>query len=657
MARCLSCGREYDGYGSYCPACRQVKELEKQGEEARRWREQQEIKEREREEKRERENREREREEREREWKQKWEREREREEREREERERERERERLEREREERESERLEREREERESERLERESERKRQDDIRLEEIAYNKALPKCKYCGKQYSYAPEDHSFFEFCSIKCAIDCLGKDGTEEYARSGVAFIKGQIDNAFESGNMHKAIVLSEGFSKLFTTQQHLTIAQAFKQHRADFMSRTELAKLVEQHQRDAFIKGTLEQRIEIACSPWKSQLPIEGTTLKDCCISRNTGLVCILMIFKHHDNLRQEYLEIFKLVLTALSDDELTTCKKSSKFPLLTSMLDQEQQRREEERRRQEEERRRVLEEQRRKIEEEERRKQEEERRKQEEERRKQEEERRKQEEERIRNIPSDIEKLKNQIQKNTQEIKKRKQTSGCLGALLLALSYALLGSILVDGCVIFYNIKERKFTEMSRVEIEGLFVATSFTTFFFLFILLFPCFSLDVPKKKKELKELGNETEQKMNELKQLEDKLASMTVEPEGKQNATEKKHDVTENTAEKPKEVTSASSEDSDEDGFEGKHVVLAGEFIVAPKEQIEKLLKDAGAIIQKSVTLETEMVIVGKKRRQEQKLVFLDNEVERAKQLQGIGQNIQILSEEDVINS
>ena len=72
--------------------------------------------------------------------------------------------------------------------------------------------------------------------------------------------------------------------------------------------------------------------------------------------------------------------------------------------------------------------------------------------------------------------------------------------------------------------------------------------------------------------------------------------------------------------------------------------------MLVGEFAIASKERIERLLRESGAIVQNSVTLETERVIIGKNMKDGD----FDSELERAKQLQSTGQSIQILNEEDV---
>lgn len=85
--------------------------------------------------------------------------------------------------------------------------------------------------------------------------------------------------------------------------------------------------------------------------------------------------------------------------------------------------------------------------------------------------------------------------------------------------------------------------------------------------------------------------------------------------------------------------------------------FEGKHIVLTGDFAIAQKSQVEKQLKERGAIIQNSVSSKTEMVIVGKLGSPAWKMGTFGGKVEKALQLQGKGCNIQILKEEDVFGS
>lgn len=185
-------------------------------------------------------------------------------------------------------------------------------QDDVRREEIAYNNALPKCKWCGKQYSFSPEANSYYEYCSKKCVLDDLGKDKFAAYSQTGLSWIQEEINKAFQS-NIHKAIVLSEGFSQLFTPQQHLTIARALSQHRQHFITNKKLVELQQYHYGQAFSKGTLGQKIEMACSPWMNQLQLEGTSLTDLCFSSNIALDFILRIFAENGALSREYIAIF--------------------------------------------------------------------------------------------------------------------------------------------------------------------------------------------------------------------------------------------------------------------------------------------------------------------------------------------------------
>ncbi len=82
--------------------------------------------------------------------------------------------------------------------------------------------------------------------------------------------------------------------------------------------------------------------------------------------------------------------------------------------------------------------------------------------------------------------------------------------------------------------------------------------------------------------------------------------------------------------------------------------LEGKHIVLTGDFAIAPKSQVEQQLKESGAIVQGSVSSKTDTVIVGKLGSPAWKMGTFGGKVEKAMQLQGKGYNIQILKEEDV---
>ena len=160
---CKQCGKELEGMDQYsypymCSACRHAEEVRKQGEEAREWRQRQEWEDMERA----REQRKHEREQRQ------WE------------------------------EEQAEKDRKLRERELKDQEQRRKLAEEQRHEEISYNKALPKCKWCGKQYTFAPDSNSFYEYCSKKCAIEELGKDKADEYASGGLQLIMQQISNAF---------------------------------------------------------------------------------------------------------------------------------------------------------------------------------------------------------------------------------------------------------------------------------------------------------------------------------------------------------------------------------------------------------------------------------------------------------------------------
>ena len=266
----------------------------------------------------------------------------------------------------------------------------------ILRETEAWDHALPKCKWCGKPYSFAPADNSFFEYCSRKCASEALGRERLDEYSRDVIPLVKEQINKSFQpNGNIHKAIVYSEGFSQYFTVAQHIIIAGAIKQHRSHFLSNSELERLVAYHYEQAFLKGTLEQKIIFACTPWKNQLRLEGTSLPDCNLPVNLALQYISRIFEENGSLPSRYVAIFKQVFNFVNDNDLKVSKKNCRNSLLCAIVDKEIRNREERRRQEEEERRRQEEERRRQKEEKRKRQEDEERKRQEEERKRQEEE----------------------------------------------------------------------------------------------------------------------------------------------------------------------------------------------------------------------------------------------------------------------
>lgn len=323
MARCEQCGKELKGYNALsipflCTACRQARELERQGDEARKWRREQE-----------------------------WEREREREERE-------------EREREEHERE---------EHEREEREREREHQEEIHREEIAYDNALPKCKWCGKQYSFAPESNSFFDYCSKRCAVEDLGKDKIEEYSQTGLEIIKEQINDAFEHRDWYKAIVLSEGYSEYFSVEQHIYVANKFVEHRKYFFSEDDLIRIsFDKHYQMALDKATESQYFKIIypfltksthCfleTSWGNMLSIPSE------ISKHSEAVASFWLPKfvnRYTNIEPEHWDTIKKSLKNLTN-MLTNIYSESSSPILNSMIEEELKRQEEERRMREEEKR---------------------------------------------------------------------------------------------------------------------------------------------------------------------------------------------------------------------------------------------------------------------------------------------------------
>ena len=291
-------------------------------------------------------------------------------------------------------------------------------QEEIRREEIAYQNALPKCKYCGKQYNYAPENNSFYEYCSKKCAIEDLGKDKIDEYGQTGQRYIKKQINNAFyEDNNIYKGIVLSEGFSQFLTVQQHIFVANGIQKHRKYFLSTDELEGLVEKHYCDAFEKAYRNQKVEIICSALSSRIQLDETTLTDCHPTPKMSLLFLVCFCQIHKELSSREVALFEQVFTLLDDIVLKALyeqlKKQSpdKLTQLLTLIDKENIRREEERKRQEEERKR-----------------------QEEERKRQEEEHKRQEN------------IKNEIQKLTEE-KNEKQKQSAPGCLIFSLILTII------------------------------------------------------------------------------------------------------------------------------------------------------------------------------------------------------------------
>ena len=75
---------------------------------------------------------------------------------------------------------------------------------------------------------------------------------------------------------------------------------------------------------------------------------------------------------------------------------------------------------------------------------------------------------------------------------------------------------------------------------------------------------------------------------------------------------------------------------------------------MTGDFERAPRKQVEKELSGYGAIVQSRVTMETEIVIVGKLGSKAWSMGSYGSKVEKAKQLQDEGKDIQIVKEEDV---
>ena len=93
-------------------------------------------------------------------------------------------------------------------------------------------------------------------------------------------------------------------------------------------------------------------------------------------------------------------------------------------------------------------------------------------------------------------------------------------------------------------------------------------------------------------------------------------------------------------------------------ENSNSDSFDGeiagKNIVLTGDFELAPRKQVEKMLTEQGANVQSGVTAATNLVIVGKRKSKAWSMGNYGSKIERAKQLQSAGYAIQIIQEEDV---
>jgi DNA polymerase III epsilon subunit-like protein len=83
-------------------------------------------------------------------------------------------------------------------------------------------------------------------------------------------------------------------------------------------------------------------------------------------------------------------------------------------------------------------------------------------------------------------------------------------------------------------------------------------------------------------------------------------------------------------------------------------GVSGKHIVLTGDFALAPRKEVEKMLKERGAVMQDKPNGQTNMVIVGKLGSKAWSMGSYGSKVEKAKQLQSKGYDIKILKEEDV---
>lgn len=83
--------------------------------------------------------------------------------------------------------------------------------------------------------------------------------------------------------------------------------------------------------------------------------------------------------------------------------------------------------------------------------------------------------------------------------------------------------------------------------------------------------------------------------------------------------------------------------------------FAGKIICLSGDFVYGNKKQVEELLCDRGAIIAKSVTSKTDILILGEAGSAAWKYGNYGSKYEKACQLNEKGKNIIILKEKDVI--
>ena len=257
-------------------------------------------------------------------------------------------------------------------------------------EEKAYNSAFPKCKWCGKQFSFDRNSNSYYEYCSIKCACEHLGKENANNYAEKGIAYIKKRIDKAFlPEGNFYKAIVLSEGFSEYFSVKQHLILAAILimfqhKEYQAEARVLPNWRELSSFHYGQAFAKASPEQRLQLVCLPWAEIMKdITHSPLYDhdlvvnfaweesdeeealYCLSSEYASQFICRIFEENSNLSPESIAIFTALIECVSDDWLDDLLNinSSLFQSLVeeeiATRERERQEREEARQREEEER----------------------------------------------------------------------------------------------------------------------------------------------------------------------------------------------------------------------------------------------------------------------------------------------------------
>ncbi|MBQ9772997.1 MAG: hypothetical protein IJW23_14350 [Lentisphaeria bacterium] len=92
--------------------------------------------------------------------------------------------------------------------------AQKEKEDEQKRQAEAYTEASPRCKWCGKKYTF--KDDGFFEYCSRKCAKEDLGKENLEQYSIDGEEHLRNLFSEAVRQKNGLRAYILSEGISHL---------------------------------------------------------------------------------------------------------------------------------------------------------------------------------------------------------------------------------------------------------------------------------------------------------------------------------------------------------------------------------------------------------------------------------------------------------